>query len=86
MNQEVREEVSIVLLFLLLIVMQVNDDVAVLWPADALLHFPAAAVGGDVGEGESAVDHQTAELRRFCVEEVMSAERTRWRTQSKKHI
>lgn len=49
-------------------------------PADALLHFPAAAVGGDVGEGESAVDHQAAELKRFGVEVVASAERAGCRT------
>lgn len=44
-------------------------------PADAVLHGAAAAVGGDVCEGESRIDHQTAELRRFSVEVVMSAER-----------
>lgn len=31
-------------------------------PADALLHGAAATERDDVGEGESRVDHQTAEL------------------------
>lgn len=66
--------------------LQVQDVVALVWPADAFFHFPAATVGGDVGEGESAVDHQTAELRGFSVEVVMSAERAGWRTQNTAEI
>lgn len=54
-------------------VFAVIEDSAAL-PADAMIQFLAAAVGGDVGEGEPRVHHQAAELRRFGVEAVMSAE------------
>lgn len=45
---------------------------------DALLHFPAAAVGGDVGEREPGVHHYAAELGGVCVEVVMSTKRAGW--------
>lgn len=62
------------LLSALPVLLQDND----LWPADALLHFPTAAVWRDMGEGESSVDHQAAELRGFVVEVVVCAEKARW--------